>query len=440
MLAGLLAVCGCAPPTSGGNPFTKTGGAPGSSTGTGGVTGSGGSLGSGGTIGSGGSGTGSSGAQSGGSIGTGGSGGDRPGTGGDAGGSPDAGVTGSGGMSGTGGAAAGTGGVAVTGSGGRVGTGGTSATGGAGGTVGTGDDITKVVPTIGCGKAPGQAIGMFVAGTINTMGTKAVGCADSVCGAWSYQRQYYVSLPQGYDSTKAYPLVFQGPGCGAIGTNVYPLPNAAGNVIRVGLTPPPNAIGHATNPGQGCFDDKEGDDSVDWVFYENLYDNLAGRFCFDKNRVFASGNSSGAWLSNEVGCKYAGDASRPMRAIMPNTGGLPTDVRYVPTCTTKPMAGMWIHETGDTTNPFTGNKVAIARAMRVNGCTIGTTYDNTMFDAVTIPGVTANTCKKIRGCPALYPLVICELPGTAHGSHDNIANPGFAWFINMFSMPPLLTP
>ena len=36
-------------------------------------------------------------------------------------------------------------------------------------------------------------------------------------------------------------------------------------VVRVGLTPAPNSIGHGTNENQGCFDDKEGDDSVDWV-------------------------------------------------------------------------------------------------------------------------------------------------------------------------------
>jgi poly(3-hydroxybutyrate) depolymerase len=261
------------------------------------------------------------------------------------------------------------------------------------------------------------------------------GCADSNCNPWMYTRNYNVVLPAGYVNTKAYPLVFQGPGCGGGATNVYPLQNSVDNtVIRVGISPPPNTIGHATNPGQGCFDDKEGDDSVDWVFYENLWDKLAGLICFDQNRVMASGNSSGAWFSNEVGCKYAGDAKHPIRAIMPNTGGLPTDPRWVPTCTTKPMAGMWSHEVGDPENPFTGNKVAIARAMKVNGCTVGTNFDNTMFDDFPIGGGNAaNTCRKIRGCPELYPLVVCPLPGNAHGSHDNVANPGFATFIKLFS-------
>jgi hypothetical protein len=105
------------------------------------------------------------------------------------------------------------------------------------------------------------------------------------------------------------------------------------------------------------------------------------------------------------------------------------------------MAGMWVHEINDGTNPFTGNKVAIQRAMQVNKCTIGTNYDNTMFDDYPIGGGNpATTCKKIRGCPELYPLVVCPLPGNGHGSHDNVANPGFATFIKQFSMGPFLTP
>ena len=300
----------------------------------------------------------------------------------------------------------------------------------------TPDDVTKIVPTAGCGKLPAPA----GRGTIQTMGTKAPNCADSNCNPWSYLREYFVFLPQGYDSGKAYPLVFQGPGCGGTGQNVYPLNNNVSNtVIRVGLTPPPNAIGHATNPGQGCFDTNEGDDSVDWVLYENLHDRLADLYCIDKNRVFASGNSSGAGFANELGCKYAGDPTRPIRGVLSNAGFLPTNPASVPTCTTKPMAGMWVHEVGDPETPFNGSKVAINRAMSVNGCAIGTSYDNATFDDFPIGGGNnASTCRKIRGCPDLYPLVVCALPGNAHGSHDNVVNPGFSGLISMFSTGPFL--
>jgi poly(3-hydroxybutyrate) depolymerase len=332
-----------------------------------------------------------------------------------------------------GGSGASTGGAAGSAGNGTAGAGGQSIPDGGG----AGGEITKVAPTTGCGKAA-PATGRA---TIMTMGTKPNGCADSKCGAWSYEREYFLNLPANYGNTNAYPLVFEGPGCGGSGLDVYPLNNNVdGTVIRVGLTPPPNAIGHATNPNQGCFDDKEGDDSVDWIFYENLWDKLADELCFDKNRVFASGNSSGAWIANEVGCKYAGDAVHPIRAIMPNTGGLPDQTQYRPTCTTQPMAGMWVHEVNDQTIPFTGNQYAITRAMQVNGCP-GGNYAGATWDDFPIGGGNADaTCRKMRGCPELYPLVVCPLVGNAQSAHDSVTNPGFSTFIKMFSAGALITP
>jgi poly(3-hydroxybutyrate) depolymerase len=303
---------------------------------------------------------------------------------------------------------------------------------GAGG--GGGFDITDVVKTAGCGKAFSGQSGAKV--TIQTSGVKDADCADKLngvpkCGPWSTPRDYYVYLPQNYDPTHAYTLIFQGPGCGGNGTNVYSLDNNVNNTaIRVGLTPGPNSLGHATNENQGCFDDREGDDSIDFVFYELLFDKLSTEICFDKNRVFASGNSTGGYLANELGCKYAGDPLRPIRGVLVNTGGLPTEPQWTPTCTNAPMAGMWVHEIGDTTQPFNGNKVAIDRAMKVNGCTIGTSYDTAQFDNYPIGGGNLDsTCKKLKGCPALYPLVVCALPGNQHGSHDSIVNPSFATFV-----------
>jgi poly(3-hydroxybutyrate) depolymerase len=306
-----------------------------------------------------------------------------------------------------------------------------------------GSDVTKIVPTAGCGMDPTQAVGVFVKHTMQTTGTKPADCTALQCGDWSYLREYYVRLPAGYDKTKAYPLLFEGPGCGGRGNNVYDLTDLAGTVIRVGLSPSNEASKlHAIRRNQGCFDFANGDASVDWVFYENLYDVLAQQLCFDRNRVFVGGSlSGGGQLANELGCKYAGDATRPIRGMLANLGGLPTDPKQAPTCTTRPMAGMWIHELDDTVAPFEGNKVAIARAMKVNGCTLGTGYDDATFDAFPIGGNNQDTtCRMIRGCPAVAPLVVCLLSGTGHTSHDDVVRPGWPRFMGMFSAPPLFSP
>jgi hypothetical protein len=346
------------------------------------------------------------------------------------------------GASGTGGGG-GSDGFAGSSDGGTAGAAGQSTAGATGNGLGFGGSaITTVVPTPGCGVDPGQAIGMAVRGTIQTMGMKDWDCADFKCGPWSYLREYFVTLPVGYDNTKAYPLVFEGPGAGGHGDQLYALPDLASTVIRVGLTPSVDAQRlHATSPDQGCFDDYEGDDSVDWVFYESLYDQLAGQLCFDKNRVFASGNGhncGGSWLANELGCKYAGDPTRPVRGVLTNNGGLLTDPMYVPTCTTKPMAGIWVFDTMIGDLPF--YKVPIARAMKVNGCTIGTGYDDASFDNFPIGGGNPDTtCQKIKGCPDLYPLVVCVLPVNAVSSNASVVNPGWSMYVKLFENSPLLS-
>ncbi|HEY1533430.1 MAG TPA: hypothetical protein VGF76_05415, partial [Polyangiaceae bacterium] len=316
--------------------------------------------------------------------------------------------------------------------------------GGSSGAPAIDDSILLAAPTPGCGQVVTQMGGISALGTVQTMGSKPADAADSKKGPWSYEREYTVTLPVGYDPNQPYPLVFEGPGCGGASTSVIPLsdpnfdtPNVGNTVIRVGLKPPPNDIGHATNRNQGCFDDYDSNYSVDWLFYETLYDKLAAQLCFDKNRVFASGDGSGALFANELACKYAGDASRPIRAVLSNSGGLPPDPGAVPTCSMQPMAGMWVHKTNDMERPFTMAKDAIARAMHVNGCTVGTSYDDASFENFPIGGGKPDsTCKKIVGCPELYPLVVCAFVGSAQSADDDVTNPGFSKFIRLLEVAP----
>jgi hypothetical protein len=308
-----------------------------------------------------------------------------------------------------------------------------------------GSDITTVEKTKGCGvDATGLTRGVLVGPMhISTMGTKAANCADSKCGPWTDTRDYWIQLPIGYDANRAYPLVFEGPGCGGQGNNLYALPDFASAVIRVGLSPSAYwQAYHPTQPHQGCFDDSDGDNSVEWPFFENLYDQLAGQLCFDRNRVFASGQfDTGGRLADELACKYAGDATRPIRGVMSNAGDWSTDPRFIPTCTGKPMAGMWVHNIGDPVKPWASTKLAIARAMRVNGCTLGTGYDDATLDNFPIGGGNPDTtCQRIAGCPDVAPLVVCLLPGNYHSGNDSVVNPGRPTFINLFENNPLLTP
>lgn len=327
-----------------------------------------------------------------------------------------------------------------------------SAGSGGGGTGGQAEDpnaIQKVKPSPGCGKDVAQALGEFVKHTIQTSGVKEANCAAKLggqpkCGPWSLLREYHLWLPPAYAKNEPYPLVVQGPGCGADGTNVYSLSptntdadaGVGGTVIRVGLTPAPNSIGHGTNENQGCFDDREGDDSVDFVFYEKLLDQLKTELCYDENRVFVNGNSSGSWLANELVVKYAGDTrGHAVRGVISNTGGLPSEPQYAPTASGKPYAGLWVLETGDSSSSFSTPKYAVSKAMQAAGCTANS-YD--VAQTVAFPvgdGTLATSCKRVDGCGTLFPLIVCALPGNSHGSHAEVVNPAAAAFIDMLAAP-----
>jgi poly(3-hydroxybutyrate) depolymerase len=273
------------------------------------------------------------------------------------------------------------------------------------------------------------------------MGSKPAGCLDAVCGDWSSEREYTVFLPQNYDPSHPYTLLFLGPGCGGSSTSVYPIENnAQDTAIRVGLRPSAEIQAvHATNPNQGCFDDRDGDASVDFVLYETLYDSLESQLCFDRNRVFAGGISTGAVMANELGCKYAGDSQRPIRGVTASKGSLPTVSEQRPTCSGAPMAGMWINAIDDQTYPFNHTIAAIDLAISFNDCADGTSYETAAFENFPVGGgLPDDTCKRIAGCDPLYPLVVCAMPGSGgHGSFDSIANPGFSTFLQSFLTAPL---
>ena len=241
-------------------------------------------------------------------------------------------------------------------------------------------------PTAGCGKAIADEPGKDLLHNIMVKGVA---------------RRYWTKLPSNYDPAKPTALVFYGPGCGASGVEGAPLDNsikdAAMRVFVIGTG--------------GCFDTDGPEPETG--YFNAVLDEIQANYCTDTAKVFVSGYSSGAWLSDLLSCT-AGDR---IRGIGTAAGGFHANH---PPCKGNPAA-MFHAGTNDTANPITklnaqnmneGSSAARDRLLMDNGCTMETTVWDPAFPY----------CKAYKGCKS--PVVWCEQP-VGHSNGEEVARTGW---------------
>ena len=426
LLLGYLG-CGTDQVTSGGADGTEkagTGGSAGhgSSIGTGGATASGGVSGSGGapstggTTGRGGP-TGSGGAPStgettsrGGATGSGGA----PGTGGvtvTGGAIGLGGVTGSGGTRGTGGAlASGDAGRGGAGSGGSAsggtGSGGTAGTGGAGGTAPSG----TAVGSTGCGKTSTLTFGTVPGESGTKVGTGKGGYVTIQSSGQS--RGFAMRLPDNYDNTKPYWLIFgfhwNGGNSAEVdsgGTNGYwwsyygMQRKSKNNAIFV--APDGLNAGWANSSGH------------DLTFVDDMVKLIEDNYCVDTKNLVTMGFSYGGGMSYELACARA----KVFRAAAIYEGG------QLSGCDggNDPIALWQVEGLTDTTVGMSMATPIRDRFVKNNGCTPQTPPQPPNPGTYLNPG--GHICTDYAGCSAGHPLRWCVSqsghgPGPIDGSSD----------------------
>jgi hypothetical protein len=273
-------------------------------------------------------------------------------------------------------------------------------------------DLSQPNPTEGCGKMPNIAVGTYVARMINGIPVP-MGQRDN---AGDGNRKYFVRIPPNYDPNKRYKLVIAASSCTGGNQNlaamgdVPQVTDASGGAIIISPVVEPGVW-----DADQCYDDKD-PNSIEHPFLERFLDEVGRDFCYDKNKVFVQGHSSGGWYSNMVGCVHA---SERIRAMSSNGGGIPNTTSHRPNCSTKPMAGLWIHPTGDEEEPEAARR-AVSRALVINKCQGAGTNpaDETVFErAPKMPWSAGGSsgCQKYM-CPEAFPVIFCQ-PG---GGHQNL--------------------
>jgi polyhydroxybutyrate depolymerase len=249
-------------------------------------------------------------------------------------------------------------------------------------------------PTAGCGKASAEEPGKDVLHNIMVNGVA---------------RRYWTKLPTSYDGMKPTPAVFYGPGCGASGVEGAPLDaSIKDSAMRVFV------IGTG-----GCFDTAGPEPETG--YFNAVLDEVQANYCTDKGKVFVSGYSSGAWLSDLLACT-AGDR---IRGIGTAAGGFKANH---PPCKGNPAA-MFHAGTNDGANPITklnamgvneGSSAARDRMIADNGCTMETKEWDPKYPY----------CKEYIGCKS--PVVWCQ-QDVGHSNGEEVARTG--WWKFWSSLP-----
>jgi len=214
-------------------------------------------------------------------------------------------------------------------------------------------------------------------------------------------RTFTVSPPGGYNPKTPHRVVFSHHGCG--GGVAWRLPGLA-PVIHV------FPIG-----GDGaCYDDQTRA-SPEYVFFDQILNYVETNYCVDEERIFATGDSSGAWMSIVLGCQRA----NVVRAHSQTAGGLPIAIRPATDCK-GPEAALFIHDTLDGNNTINGGRQARDRLIKANGCST----DTQAWDIA--------PCVTYQGCLPGYPVVWCQTMGLGHSDNPGLAIPAMTKFFAQF--------
>jgi len=208
-------------------------------------------------------------------------------------------------------------------------------------------------------------------------------------------RKYILKVPDAYDKSQPYRLVFAFAESGSSAQSV-----ANRNYFRMAGYDSKSTIFVAPDAENGAGSWSKSDVDLTDAILAQVQSDL----CIDKSRVFATGFSFGGAMSLALACTRA-DVFRGVAFFSGAdlTGSCPTTL-------TKPIAYYASQASGDASGtPMpTSGRIKQAQFAKVNGCT--EEPNSTVFPAAG----KAHTCTVYKNCKAGYPTVYCVFDGP-HG-------------------------
>lgn len=212
------------------------------------------------------------------------------------------------------------------------------------------------------GRITATAISLGAA-TLFACGIWTVCQAESTTGSIGWgglKRTYRIHVPSSQDKTRPMPLVIALHGGGGTGEGMERHTRAGLNRLsdKDGFVVVyPDGIEKHWNDGRGKVQYRAHRENVDDIgFISALIDDLVKRRNIDGKRIYITGISNGAMLSNRLACELAERIS----GIAPVAGNMPYDL--APHCApSKPVSVLMISGTKDPMMPWEGGEASFGR-------------------------------------------------------------------------------
>jgi poly(3-hydroxybutyrate) depolymerase len=205
-------------------------------------------------------------------------------------------------------------------------------------------------------------------------------------------RTFSVYVPASYDRNHPYPVYFSFHGCGGGSSPTSYIASSKDHGIIVA---PQGLAGSCGGNTTGWLSAKG---SEDYTFFDKMVEYLESGFCVDKNKIYASGHSHGAYFVGNLGC-WRGDV---LRAINPQSGGPAT----MTDCVGK-VAYIGLHHVMDGSVPIAQGMALRDQFAKANHCMTTTTP------------MSQAPCVQFNGCDPGYPVAWCPITGTMLFDDDN---------------------
>lgn len=220
------------------------------------------------------------------------------------------------------------------------------------------------------------------------------------------EREYYVVLPDDYDSSRAYPVVFQ----------FHPLGGNAEQGMNMYRVQPelPDAI-YVTPDGltSGSYQGWPNTEGQDEALTRAIIAKIETQYCIDRSRYFSTGFSYGGSMSFTAAL-CMGDIFRAIGAM----AGAP--ISGAGQCEPERPVAAWInHGEDDEALPIDMALPLRDKLIAKNGCS-----------TETVP-VEPAPCVAYQGCEPGYPVVWCQQPNTGHAI-PNYSPTAIAEFFQQF--------